>query len=188
MNNPPSLRRRAALACALLLSLAAAIAIAAPAGDPPALDSHLEPFRAMLGKTWKGAFKDSTPDRPVVDVQRWERALNGRAIRVLHSVNQGAYGGETLFVWDAKQNALTYHYFTTAGFTTIGKVTVQEGKIITHEDVNGDPGGVTEVRATSEILPGGKFHVRAEYGKKGQWSPGHEVTYEEDPAATVVFK
>ena len=38
---------------------------------------------------------------------------------------------------------------------------VKEGKFITHEDVKGNANGVTEVRATSELLPDGKFHVRA---------------------------
>jgi len=40
----------------------------------------------------------------------------------------------------------------------------------------------------SEILPDGKFHVKAEHLKNGEWTPGHEVTYEEDPASQVVFK
>jgi hypothetical protein len=65
---------------------------------------------------------------------------------------------------------------------------VKDGKLITHEDVKGDAGGVTEVRATSEILPGGKFHVKAEYLKNGEWTLGHEVTYAEDPSSEVVFK
>jgi hypothetical protein len=62
------------------------------------------------------------------------------------------------------------------------------GKIETHEKVQGDAGGVTEVRGTSELLPGGKFHVKAEYLKNGQWALGHEVTYQEDPSSEVVFK
>jgi hypothetical protein len=28
------------------------------------------------------------------DVSHWERAMNGRAIRMLHSVNDGEYGGD----------------------------------------------------------------------------------------------
>jgi hypothetical protein len=54
--------------------------------------------------------------------------------------------------------------------------------------VKGDANGVTEVRATSEILPDGKFHVKAEYLKNGEWTPGHEVTYQEAPGSKVVFK
>jgi hypothetical protein len=44
------------------------------------------------------------------------------------------------------------------------------------------------VRATSELLSNGKFHLKAEYLKNGEWSPGHEVTYEEAPTSRVIFK
>jgi len=97
------------------------------APEPPKLDSHLEPLRPLLGKTWKGPFANSKPDKPTVDVARWERALNGKAVRVLHSINDGVYGGETLIVWDPKKNVLESHYFTTAGFTTTGTVTFRDG-------------------------------------------------------------
>src|SRR5262245_61182007 len=61
----------------LIFSLGANIVKAE--GDS-SLDSHLEPLRSLLGKTWKGAFKDSKPEKPTVDVSRWERILNGKAI------------------------------------------------------------------------------------------------------------
>jgi len=154
----------------------------------PTLNSHLEPLRPLLDKTWKGVFEGSKPEKPTVDVARWERALNGQAVRVLHSINQGAYGGETLFVWNEKSQVVEYFYFTTAGYMTSGTLEVKNGKIETREQVRGDAGGVTEVRGTSEILPGGKFHVKAEYLKSGQWTLGHEVTYQEDPSSEVVFK
>jgi len=156
--------------------------------DRPSLQPQLEPLRPLLDKTWKGAFKNSKPEKPTVDVMRWERALNGKAVRVLHSVNDGAYGGETIFMWDEKKQAVTYHYFTTAGFMTVGRVSFKDGKLITHEVVTGSSGGVTEVRGTSELLPDGAFRVTTEHLKDGQWQSGREVTYHEDPAAKVVFK
>ena len=108
--------------------------------------------------------------------------------RLLHSINQGVYGGETLFVWNQRTHTIEYFYFTTEGYMTTGTMEVKSGKIETRETVKGDAGGVSEVRATSEILPGGKFHVKAEYLKNGEWSLGHEVTYQEDPASEVIFK
>jgi hypothetical protein len=156
--------------------------------DQPALDSPLEPLRPLLDKTWKGAFKNSTPEKPIVDVMRWERALNGKAVRVLHSVNDGTYGGETIFMWDEKKQEVGYHYFTTAGFRTVGSMNVKDGKLTTHEVVAGAAGGVTEVRGTSELLADGKLRVKTEHMKDGKWQPGREVTYEEDSAAKVVFK
>jgi hypothetical protein len=170
----------------------AAFCLSATAGvfaaDEPALDQRLEPLRPLLGKTWKGGFRNTRPDNPVTDVARWERALNGKAVRVLHSVNDGAYGGETIFMWDEKKQAVGYHYFTTAGFMTNGGVTFEDGKIKTHEVVSGSAGGVTEVRGTSELAPDGSFHVKTEYMKDGKWEPGRETTYREDANAEVVFK
>ena len=154
----------------------------------PAMDPHLEPLRPLLGKTWKGVFKNSKPDKPTVDIMRWERGLNGKVVRVLHSVNDGAYGGETIFMWDEKKQVVTYHYFTTAGFMTVGTLNYKDGKLITHEVVSGSAGGVTEVRGTSELLPSGAFRVKTEHLKAGQWELGHEVVYTEDSTAKVVFK
>jgi hypothetical protein len=158
------------------------------AADPASLEPQLEPLRPLLEKTWKGTFKNTQPDKPVVDIMRWERALNGKAVRVLHSVNDGAYGGETIFMWDEKKQEVTYHYFTTAGFKTIGSVNFKDGKLLTHEVVTGSTGGVNEVRGTSELLPDGTLRVQTEHLKEGQWQAGRDVTYHQDPAAKVIFK
>ena len=125
--------------------------------DKPPLNPHFEPLQPLLGKTWKGVFKDSKPDKPVIDVSHWERALNGQAVRSLHSINQGMYGGETVFIWNDKKKTIEYYYFTTAGFMTTGTLEIKEGKFISHEEVKGEAGGITEVRSTCEIQPDGKW-------------------------------
>src|SRR6187397_1221034 len=109
-----------ACSAVVLLAIIAALAIDARADETGKLDEALEPLRPFLGKTWRGEFKNSTPEKPVFDVSRWERALNGKAIRVLHSVNEGAYGGESIIMWDKEKQVVAYHYFTTGGFTTTG--------------------------------------------------------------------
>jgi hypothetical protein len=165
-----------------------AVARACFSAEPAPLDSHLEPLRPLLEKTWKGQFKDSKPDKPTVDIARWERALNGRAVRILHSINDGIYGGESLVMWDEKKQQVGYYYFTTAGFTTTGTMRFEDGKFMTREVATGSSEGITEVRGVSEITPDGSFHVKSEYLKNGKWVPGHEVTYREDTSAKVVFQ
>ncbi len=154
----------------------------------PSLDSHLEAFRPLLGKTMKAVFKDSKPENPTVDVQKWERALNGKAVRMTHSINKGVYGGETIFIWDNKKQQVTYYYFTTADYMTVGTVKFDNGKIITHETVSDSGDGITEVRGNSELAADGELHVKAEYFKKGAWTPGHEADYKEDATAALIFK
>jgi hypothetical protein len=160
----------------------------ARAAEPPAIDRHLEPLRPLVGKTWKGEFKNSTPEKPVIDIMQCERALNGKAIRSLHSINNGEYGGETIFMWDEAKQEVRFHYFTTAGFMTTGAITFKDDKWITHETVSGNAGGITEVRGTSEMLPDGTLRVTTEYLKGDKWEPGRETIYREDADAKVVFK
>jgi hypothetical protein len=172
--------------------LAAALPLASATDKPAprslALDEHLEPLRAFIGKTWKGHFKESTPEKPQVDIARWERALNGKAIRVLHSINDGVYGGESLIFWDAKKKSLVFFYFTTAGFYTTGTMTAEPGKLTGREVVTGEAEGVTEVKSVVELRPDGSMVSKAEFLKGGKWEPAHEIIYREEPKAEVNFK
>ena len=179
MNKSPSL---------LALIVTCNLAFSPWAAEAPSLDPHLEPLRPWLVKTWKGEFKGSTPDKPTVDIARWERALNGKGIRVLHSINDGVYGGESIVTWDEKKQVVTYHYFTTASFMTIGTMTFKDGKVLTHEVITGNAGGIAEVRGVYEMRADGTFQVKTEHLKNGEWTPAREVTYREDSSASVVFK
>lgn len=177
-----TLLQRVAIALAVLVHLSVHAAEKLP------LEEHLEPFRPFLGKTWRGEFKNSKPDKRTIDVARWERALNGKAVRVLHSINDGAYGGESIVRWDKESKQLVYHYYTTAGFMTSGTMTVDNGKIVAVEKVSGDANGVTEVRSTTELRADGTMLTKAEYLKGGQPSGGRETLYKEDPAAELKFR
>jgi hypothetical protein len=170
----------------IVLALTVGLTFAGEGGDK--LAEPLKVFAPLLGKTWKGEFKKSTPEKPLFDVQRWERALNGQAVRVLHSVNDGVYGGETLIVWDAKKKTLAYWYFTTAGFRTEGTMKYEDGQFIAHEVVAGATKGTTEVKSTSKILPDGRLQATAEYLKDGKWEFAREVMYKVAPEAKVIFK
>jgi hypothetical protein len=171
----------------VLFAITVTITSSASAAEQGSLDPNLEPLRPWLGKTWKS---DATTSggKTTIDVSRWERALNGKAVRMLHSINDGEYGGETIATWDEKKQSIVYQYFTTAGFSTSGTIKVEDGKIVTHEMVSGNAGGVTEVRGTLAMEPDGTYRIKTEYMKDGKWEPARNVVYREDPSATVVFK
>lgn len=171
-----------------LLFLATFIVSNLSGADTTSLEAHLEPFRPLLGKTWRGEFKNSTAEKPRYDIARWERALNGQAIRVLHSVNDGAYGGESIIQWNKEKEQLVYHYFTTAGFSTTGTMTHKDGKILGHEKVTGRANGINEVRSTLELRKDGTLLSQAEYFKEGQPSGDREIVYKEAPRAEVKFR
>ena len=174
-----------------LKSVFVALALVGLATTAFAQDDLAEPlklFKPFVGKTWKGRLNDPAAAKPAIDVSRWERALNGQAIRVLHSVNDGEYGGESLMFWDKEKNSLVFYYFTTAGFYTNGTIKFEEGKFISHEYVTGNANGVTEVKATGEVTAEGKLISKSQYLKGGTWVEGHAAVYEEDATAQVVFK
>jgi hypothetical protein len=170
------------------LSLSLALASSLTAADPPGLDAHLEFLRPWLDKTFKSESKDSKSGTLTTDVVHWERGLNGNAVRIIHSLNDGAYGGEVIVRWDEEKQAVCYHYFTTDTFRTEGTMTFKDGKIASHEIVKGNAGGVTEVRASLEMQPDGTYLQKSEYLKDGKWAPGREALYRPDPAGRVIFR
>jgi hypothetical protein len=163
--------------------LLAAASVAAAEMNP-----HLAPLAPFLGKTWRGVVSPPGAEKPAVDVSRFDLALNGQAVRNRHSVDDGAYGGETFIVWEEARQSLVYFYFTTAGFYTTGTMSVEDGAIVSHEIVKGSAGGVAEVKATSRLLPDGRLQVKSRYLKDGRWEDGRETYYTEDPQAVVRFK
>ena len=152
------------------------------------LSEHLKPFERYIGKTFKGEFSNSTKEKPVFDISRWERILNGMAIKITHSVNDGEYGGESIITWDAEKNSLVSSYFTTAGFTTNAMMHFEDGKLISLEDVTGNENGITKVKAIIEFLENGDLQNSSKYLMNDEWVDGHTIYYKEEPQAKIIFK
>jgi hypothetical protein len=147
---------------------------------------QLEPFRPYLNTTWKGEFVGTV--KPTYDIQQWERILNGTHIRIMHSLNEGEYGGETIIFWDKINETLAYYYFTTSGFFTQGTLKVEVGKFISREKVQGEANGISEVKNITEILDDGRMHSKAYFYQNGKWLNGHEIIYHKDNNAKLIFK
>jgi hypothetical protein len=171
-----------------IAGMLAAATLAAGALQSAELDPRLALLQPLVGRTWRGELSPPGAAKPVVDVSRFELILNGRAVRSVHSINDGEYGGETLFTWDDEKKSVVYTYVTTAGFYTTGTLQPEAGALQFHEVVRGTAGGVREVKSTSRVLPDGRLHVKSRHLKDGQWLDGHEVRYTEDPQAVVRFK
>jgi hypothetical protein len=165
---------------ALYLGLAVGPAVA----QSPVVE-QLAPLTPLVGKTFRST---TAGEKPSTHVQTWERAMNGQAVRVLHSVNDGDYGGETIFYWDESRKQIVFFYFTTAGFYTSGTLTPTETGFDALETPNRSVSGITEVRSSWRLLPDGRMQSRSSYLKDGAWGPEREETFAEAPDAKVVFK
>ena len=152
------------------------------------ISEHLKSFEPYIDKTFKGEFSNSTPDKPVYDISRWERALNGNAVRIMHSVNKGEFGGESIVMWDRNKESLISWYFTTAGFYTQARLHFEDNKLISIENVTGNENGITQVKAIIELLPDGELVNSSKYLMNGNWVDGHKIHYKEVPDAKVVFR
>ena len=145
------------------------------------LTGKLSMFEPFLG-TWESTFSNGAND-----VSRWERALNGTALKTVHSINNGAYGGESIIFWDKKKQSLVFFYFTTAGFYTQGELEViSENQFVAYEDVTGNENGITRVKSTS-TLGNNKITVSTSYFKQGKWTPEESRSYQRSDK-TVLFK
>ena len=152
------------------------------------LSENLKPFQVFINKTFKGEFDTSTLEKPVFDISRWERALNGNAIRIMHSVNNGEYGGESIVMWDTKKESLVSWYFTTAGFYSEAILHFEDEKLISVEDVTGNENGITKVKSEINLLPNGQLVNSSMYLMNGNWVDGHKIHYKEVADAQVIFK
>ncbi|MCL1143731.1 hypothetical protein [Shewanella gaetbuli] len=163
---------------------------AAPTSQPetkaPSINPKLAVFAPYLG-TWEADFAVPEGKSPMKDVSLWERALNGNAIRTLHSINDGMYGGESLIFFDNKKQQLVFYYFTTAEFFTQGTIEViDDNTFVAYEEVSGNDDGITKVKSTSTLL-GNEMSISTSYFKKGQWTTPEKRTYKPSKLA-VKFK
>lgn len=155
--------------------------------QPKRLSQHLMRFAPFIGKTWVGEFTGPNGNK-MRDVSKWERALNGQAVRILHSLNDGEYGGETILYYDKNTKKVSFYYFTTAGFYTTGNFEFEGDDFIGMEKVKGNEDGITMVKSVSKFLDKNSFEVRSEYLKHEKWIEGHNVKYKLDNSAKVIFK
>ena len=178
------------LRCIRLFLFVMAAGVAAAEEEPPYLHPELEPFESLLGKTWVGHFAGSPGGAKMEDVVRYERALNGMAVRSLHSLNNGMYGGETLFRWDDSEGKLVFHYFTTQGMVTKGEIRKIDANSFTSIELVEDPskaGGVTRIEALFRVETD-RLVVRSTYFRGEEASSGHSAEYKPAPKREVVFR
>lgn len=160
------------------------------AAAEPVLHPELEIFRPFLDSHWEGDLTEPGKEKKMIDRSSWSRALNGQAIKTVHSINDGDYGGESMIFWDQKQQKIAYYYFTTAGFYTHGTMTYNAAtkSIEALEKVENNKQGITQVRSSSVLDEQGTLKVSSEYLKDGKWVKGHGATYKRVPQTQVKFR
>ena len=141
------------------------------------LSEHLIAMKPFIGNTYKGNFINSTKENPMIDILSFERALNGNAVKVIHSVNKGEFGGETMVMWNPEKEGLQSWYFTSAGSLTIQNVQIKKDTFISIENVERNQNGITKVKTIIEVLHGNQIKKRTKYLMNNLWKDGSETIY-----------
>ena len=173
-----------------LLWLSVLLSTATFATEQGSLHQKLEPLRPYLNQHWQGDLTQPGKAEKVIDRSLWSRALNGQAIKTVHSINDGQYGGESFIFWDESKQSLAYYYFTTAGFYTHGTMEfdARVGEIIALESVENNQNGITQVKSFSRIMPDGTLETKSSYLQNGNWVDGHSATYKPVAQQQIMFK
>ena len=160
-----------------LYFLLPALIVSAQTKSEPPLSDHLIEMKPFIGNTYKGDFINSTKENPMIDILSFERALNGNAVKVIHSVNNGEFGGETMVMWNPEKGRLQSWYFTSAGSLTMQNVQIKKDTFISIEDVSGNQNGITKVKTIIEVLHGDQIQKRTKYLMNNLWKDGSEIIY-----------
>ncbi|MHA7872316.1 MAG: hypothetical protein ACX939_08205 [Hyphococcus sp.] len=162
-----------------------AVASAAEDGDASAAYEPMAVFEKLDGRVLYGEGVGPNGE-PIVDIAKWEMTLGGRAFQSTHKLACRDYGGRTIFFYDEGAKKYIFHYFTTAGFHTVGELDVTDDGFTAVEEVIGHPRFV-EVR--SDIIFDGDIVrvVSSHVDKDGKPSDSDELVYRDVDEETVLF-
>ena len=94
----------------------------------------------------------------------FERILNGKAISISHSVNDGKYGGKYIIMWNSEKNMVESYFFSTGGEIILSKATISVDNITIEEDFSKNGNRIKKVKKISKFPNG----VLIKFPKKRQ--------------------
>ena len=152
------------------------------------LSKHLLGFDNFIDKKFKGEFYNSTKEKPLIDVIYFERILNGEAIRISHSVNRGEYGGQYIITWNSDIERIESYYFSTGGEIKVSNVRIIKKEIIIEEDFSKNENGIQKVKKIFRLNNDGLLENHIHYLMNNLWVKSHEMNYDQNDSAKIIFR
>ena len=174
--------------CSLSALLPLAIALLAPAclaSNPDGSskpDDQLAPLAFLAGHCWEGEFGNGHRD-----VQCYEWVYDGKFLRSDHHVigTEPRYEGITWYSWDAQNNRIRFHYFTSLGAVSEGHLeTTAEGFVVPEEHRDGE-GKLTRIQTLFKQIDPLHYSAGSQIWSEDGWQPMHTAVYrrQDAPAA-----
>ena len=155
--------------------------------DKPFLSEKIQGFEVFIGKYFKGETFNSTKTKLISEVIHFKRILNGQAIRIVHSINEGEFGGESIITWNQENNILESVYFSTGGNIKHSMVTLKENTITLVEDVSKNQNSIKKVKTTYYLNSYGQLKKETKYYINNMWIFSHNSNYTESKSSEIIF-
>ena len=152
------------------------------------LSSQLNGSERFIGKKFSGEFYNSTKDKPLKDIIYFERILNGKAISISHSVNDGEYGGKYIIMWNAEKNMVESYFFSTGGEIILSEATISANNIIIVVDFSKYGNRIKKVKKIYKLNKDGTLENKIKYFINNVWVNSHSMKYVQSDLARVNFK
>ena len=152
------------------------------------LSKHLLDFEIFIGKKFQGEFYNSTKENPLMDIIYFERILNGEAIRISHSVNNGEYGGEYIITWNSDKGKIESYYFSTGGEIKVSNIDIIDNEISIKEDFSQNENGIQKVKKIFRLGAEGYLENNIKYMINNIWIKSHEMIYTRKDSAKIIFQ
>ncbi len=94
----------------------------------PASQADFQTLNQLAGQCWQATF----PDGKKVDTHCFSQVYGGAFIKDQHVVcgSEKPYYGETWYVYDSKQETVTYHYYNSFGGVSDGSVAFKQQQLL----------------------------------------------------------
>ncbi len=158
------------------------IALAVDAGDAPVNDA-LKPLAFLAGSCWKGPFAD----RNATDEHCYEWMYGGQYLRDRHIVrgDRKPYRGETIYFWDAAENAVGYIYFNSNGGVSRGTLKVEGQALLFPAERYAEGSTTREFSTTLTRENADSYYSSMRKLKAGQWLEAWRVSYKRAGPASM---
>jgi hypothetical protein len=162
------------LIVALLGLTASASALPAFSETSPATP-QLQPMAFLAGQCWSGPFADGKS----TDEHCFEWVYGGRFLRDRHIVRGGEkpYRGETLYYWDAAEQAIAYIYFNSDGGVSRGLAKAEGDALVFPSERYADGATTREFGTTWKREGEDRYVAVTRELKDGKWLEAWRVDF-----------
>lgn len=136
-------------------------------------------FEKFLGKTFIASIENKRNDSLGYEINRWELAFKGDAIKIYQKINSNELIGESTIMFDQEIEQFSCWYFSSGGVSRKLKLINNDNQIIFLEDVSKNNNSITKIRIKYEFIKIDTYIKITQYLINNVWTNGTKVYFRE---------